>query len=280
MKFKGEQCPVCSKRFSDSDDVVVCPECGTPHHRSCHRERNECANASRHGEGGFEWKSRLAGIITALEEKERRDESEREKLREEALRRETEDFEKRDVYGVSRAELSAYMQIPADTYEYRLKIAHIRKISFNFFAGLLAPFYQFYKGMRLFGFLVMLLMFSVNLPVFLSVYFDVKTLFNFFARLLGSEDSASGVLSSVQFAQWVLLVIFNDYIYLRFCARKIRKIRKSHPDGGDVYYDELRAKGAPSMGRAFGDAFVASLVIAAAVFAIVTAIFPDAAARG
>ena len=26
-------CPVCKKQFEDGDDIVVCPECGTPHHR-------------------------------------------------------------------------------------------------------------------------------------------------------------------------------------------------------------------------------------------------------
>ena len=35
MEFTQYTCPVCQKRFVLGDDVVVCPECGAPHHREC-----------------------------------------------------------------------------------------------------------------------------------------------------------------------------------------------------------------------------------------------------
>ena len=33
MKYTGIPCAACGKKFTAEDDVVVCPECGTPHHR-------------------------------------------------------------------------------------------------------------------------------------------------------------------------------------------------------------------------------------------------------
>ena len=54
MRYTGETCPVCHKVFADEDDVVVCPECGTPHHRNCYALANACANAPLH-EAGFVW---------------------------------------------------------------------------------------------------------------------------------------------------------------------------------------------------------------------------------
>lgn len=51
MDFLGNQCPVCHKMFHADDDVVVCPDCGTPHHRECFEAIGHCANESRHGEG-------------------------------------------------------------------------------------------------------------------------------------------------------------------------------------------------------------------------------------
>jgi hypothetical protein len=51
--FVGAKCPYCNKVFTDQDDIVVCPECGTPHHRSCYFDHNQCANQSLHG--SFEW---------------------------------------------------------------------------------------------------------------------------------------------------------------------------------------------------------------------------------
>lgn len=54
MKFNGVQCVYCNNVFTENDDVVVCPECGSPHHRSCWKEKGECANAHLH-EDGFSW---------------------------------------------------------------------------------------------------------------------------------------------------------------------------------------------------------------------------------
>ena len=53
--FTGCECPVCRKLFLDGDDLVVCPDCGTPYHRSCYAQSGHCLNEHRHG-AGFEWK--------------------------------------------------------------------------------------------------------------------------------------------------------------------------------------------------------------------------------
>ena len=55
ISIKGS-CPYCEKVFTDTDDVVDCPECGTPHHRACYTEHGRCANEEKHAEG-FVWKS-------------------------------------------------------------------------------------------------------------------------------------------------------------------------------------------------------------------------------
>lgn len=54
MEFKNLRCPVCSVPFDDGDDIVVCPECGTPHHRVCYQRNGKCANADQHGKN-FSW---------------------------------------------------------------------------------------------------------------------------------------------------------------------------------------------------------------------------------
>lgn len=54
MEFKDIRCPVCGVPFDDDDDVVVCPECGTPHHRKCYERLGKCVNAEHHG-GSFSW---------------------------------------------------------------------------------------------------------------------------------------------------------------------------------------------------------------------------------
>ena len=53
--YLGVKCPVCSKRFAQADDVVVCPLCGAPHHRHCYAEKGECVFAADHI-SGKEWR--------------------------------------------------------------------------------------------------------------------------------------------------------------------------------------------------------------------------------
>ena len=54
MDYTEELCPVCNREFEPDDDIVVCPDCGTPHHRECYMIEKTCANAAKHGTG-FKW---------------------------------------------------------------------------------------------------------------------------------------------------------------------------------------------------------------------------------
>lgn len=51
MDYIGSKCPVCSKYFHADDDIVVCPECGTPHHRECYSAIGHCHNEELHAQG-------------------------------------------------------------------------------------------------------------------------------------------------------------------------------------------------------------------------------------
>jgi hypothetical protein len=49
MDYTKYFCPVCKEKFDEESDAVVCPECGTPHHRECWKIQGECANSHLHG---------------------------------------------------------------------------------------------------------------------------------------------------------------------------------------------------------------------------------------
>ncbi len=49
MKYTNYKCPVCQNVFNEDDDVVVCAECGTPHHRECYIQNGKCFNEVKHG---------------------------------------------------------------------------------------------------------------------------------------------------------------------------------------------------------------------------------------
>ncbi len=54
MNYKNSLCDGCGLRFQEDDDIVVCPECGTPQHRECYKLNNRCVNEHKHI-SGFDW---------------------------------------------------------------------------------------------------------------------------------------------------------------------------------------------------------------------------------
>lgn len=47
--YINEKCPICKKVFNESDDIVVCPNCGAPYHRSCYNITGSCIYKDKHG---------------------------------------------------------------------------------------------------------------------------------------------------------------------------------------------------------------------------------------
>ncbi len=54
--YRNCTCIACKNEFEPDDDIVVCPECGTPYHRDCWNEHGRCINTKLH-ESGEAWKS-------------------------------------------------------------------------------------------------------------------------------------------------------------------------------------------------------------------------------
>ena len=63
MEYKDIRCPVCGVPFDDDDDIVVCPECGAPHHRICYERLGKCANAEQHGDS-FTWNEKESSAFS------------------------------------------------------------------------------------------------------------------------------------------------------------------------------------------------------------------------
>ena len=54
MNYTGKICDGCREPLKEGDDIVVCPICGTPQHRSCYEKNNKCVNEYLHSTG-FTW---------------------------------------------------------------------------------------------------------------------------------------------------------------------------------------------------------------------------------
>ena len=264
-KFENKLCPVCRERFRESDEIVVCPDCGTPHHRSCYLSENKCALEVLHGEG-FVWNGRLPDepetvVVTPPEEAENRGASQYDVAENpengigelpgmdaEGLFEFLSMMSDDTVDGVNMHELMNYTAY--SLLHYRMAFAAIRgyggkrrKTFFNICSGLFAPIFQFYRKMEFFGVIVLLVM--TLPPLALAVATHYVTIAADTLNLLYS------VINIINAAEMVLLCIFGDYIYYRHAIKRIRKIRESF--GGErteEYYQALTEQGMPSYGRA------------------------------
>lgn len=69
MEFTRYKCPVCGEAFKSGDDIVVCPECGAPHHRSCFESLGRCFYSDKHSDGfSFEESAEAAASAEKAEE--------------------------------------------------------------------------------------------------------------------------------------------------------------------------------------------------------------------
>lgn len=64
--YENIKCPVCKNEFVDGDDIVVCPVCGTPHHRDCYNMIGHCVNQGLH-ESGYTFKQEQKDKVKKIE---------------------------------------------------------------------------------------------------------------------------------------------------------------------------------------------------------------------
>lgn len=54
-RYENIPCPICKKPLGKDEDIVVCPECGAPYHRTCYMETGHCIFPELHASGAS-WK--------------------------------------------------------------------------------------------------------------------------------------------------------------------------------------------------------------------------------
>lgn len=264
IEFIGKHCPVCRAAFNEGDNIVVCPICGTPHHRACYEKENKCGVEKYHSEG-FVWNGYLPDEERPPEKQEKAEETAETSSEQNNV--EVVDFfsamndTKKGEDGVSMKELAAYASTSLYHYGTAFQLMRgfkgmpKRKAYFNICSGFFAPMFQFYRKMDLLGFLLIAL---TLLPSLLAVvnesFFINNSVVIYFFRFLN-------------IAEQLLLCFFGDYLYYRHAVKRILIIREnfSGDTASDEYYLALNEAGKPSFLRAVVGtlilAFGASLIL-------------------
>lgn len=322
-EYENKCCPCCGNSFTENDDIVVCPECGTPMHRACWS--GHCPNESRHAEG-FDWNKEQAKVVQtptgenilrceicgfkianpddklfcpdcgspmhkSCYERTGRCPHQQEhalgydyhnahgntakrsttpnqpqfdtvmsfdelmsKLQENPMRN-PESGEEITCFGVKQNELLHFLGTRSlSTPQFFSKFMNMartgKKVSLNFFAGVFMPFYQFYRKMTGPAIILTLAYFIMNIPqLFLQVMFFA----NGYDALIPTQlESIYSVMTYVGLALEILLILFNDYIYMKWSVGKILTLREQYQNASESeYFEALERAGKPRIAFAF-----------------------------
>lgn len=214
-RYSGQKCPVCSQKFQDSDEVVVCPVCGTPHHRQCWIDYGGCRNANLHGTD-FQWKP-TATASDRPDFDEKRDLGEicpvcgknnpkntlfcpgcgtplgagRSQQAPGGQQTRTSPFgvpfghpfdENQSIRGIPVKEVAAVVKV--STFSYIPKFLRMERkkvpISFNWFAFLLTPFWFIYRKMYAVGGILIALMLAFGIAMAPAVNAGYDEIYDFY----------------------------------------------------------------------------------------------------
>lgn len=181
---ENEKCPVCDRFFTADDDIVICPKCGTPHHRSCYNELGHCANKEKHG-SGFEYKP--AEIKETEQENAVNDNVNRDNTTVEinipllnvndseySSADGTEKIDGKDVKDVAAV-------VGANAKRFVPKFVKNKKVSWNWGAFFFGGYYLFFRKMVKQGIIALAVLFTVNLVVsgfFIEEYSQLNVVLN------------------------------------------------------------------------------------------------------
>ncbi|MDE6835237.1 MAG: hypothetical protein K2J39_13470 [Ruminococcus sp.] len=250
MKFTGEKCVLCGEVFDENDDVVVCPECGSPHHRECYKNHGRCGNIYMHGTGQ-KWESTVKVtevkpvVIISPEDNESDTNFEKIQSHEYTDRNAFNNAVIRDIGfnlnedmgGVTLNEVNMFVGTNVLYYiPIFKKMKDLgSKISFNLSCLLFPSLYFANRKMWLWAIIATVISVIFNIPSSIMIMAESGVFTeNIMNVIYENQDLIQnmGLICSVgSFVANVLMCLFANWIYFKFVRKKIQYIKKNSPDG-------------------------------------------------
>ncbi len=257
MNFVGEKCVFCGEVFKDGDDVVVCPECGSPHHRECYKKENRCANIALHGTGE-KWKSTVTEEKTETTDNKEcpvckfpNNPSDAEKCvicgaglndneshESEATHGEgiyvnhsTGFNPEEDMGGATLREISMFVN--TNTFYYIPVFKRMKdigsKISFNFSCFIFPSFYFANRKMWLWAIIYAFVSVLFNLPASVMIMAEsgvfTENMLNFIYENQGVIETLQSICGWGSWLTRLLLCLFANWIYFKFALKNLKRIK-------------------------------------------------------
>lgn len=244
--FENDKCPVCEKVFAEGEDIVVCPHCGTPHHRECYNKIHACFNKELHG---TDFKFHRSAETEQTEEQETVKEEAKpanpfipvmeentpeqiQQLVEKAVPVQ-ENTQEVTVDGVSVLDVS---QVVGVNLKYYLpRFITNKKLNWNWGAFFFGPLYYFFRKMYMQGFLFLALSFASNVAISAIYSKQITAMSNLLLPLTEqrniSIEQAKSVFVSVEWQNYLpVFLIMNAVslvlaIIMGICANRMYRKR-------------------------------------------------------
>ena len=303
QNLKNAVCPYCGKSFNENDDIVVCPECGTPHHRECYKENGKCANEEKHG--SFEWgeekpaakhfeqqgtlQCKNCGAMnpengkyclncgTPLKESENANQREQANPFEEFQKERERAFESAmggtEFDGVSVKEASAFVGGSAEYFLPRFSsFMRGRKTDVNFSAFIFSFFYLFYRKMYALGAAILGATVVLSIP---GTLLDIATIqeeyikAGFLSQMIWEvphQDTLTVyafIASVIIWAMRLMLMLFINRAYLNKMITSVKKVKAECEEQGIT--DETVIF--PKLRKAGGTSMVVPIIIGGLILA-------------
>ena len=264
QEYQGQPCPVCGEAFSEQDDIVTCPECGTPYHRSCWKEKGRCINTALH-ESGESWLVRRRDEIAEEKAAEKRaEEAEQAADRErgdspqminaslyDGVRLNPDDpcigMDPDEVLdGAKLREVAEFVQSNRFYYLplFRLMKRTGKKLSFNLLSLICPQFY--FANRKMWGMALIALFLNTLLGLPASII-SMNKIANI--EVSWADVTAESFQSVYHISVVAMILIsvfwsmFSNYLYYRHTVRRISGIKKTVGTEAEMYKEIQRAGG-------------------------------------
>ncbi|MDE6124359.1 MAG: DUF2628 domain-containing protein [Eubacterium sp.] len=211
--YENIKCPVCGNAFAEGDDVVTCPDCGTPHHRECYKELGKCANKNLHGtdfvfnrEEKEDNESAHQTDIGDYYIGENADHAQASGMADEYVQQnnsdESNDYRispqvnipsdfiagkiNEEIDGTKVSDLMAVVSV--NPFKFLSKFRKNKKLNWNWSAFIFGPYYFFFRKMHFQGIIILALRFVCSLIVS-AVYYDaISSIGNSIMNIYSLQD--------------------------------------------------------------------------------------------
>lgn len=272
MFYYNKVCDGCSEIMLEGDDIVVCPECGTPQHRECYKKNNECVNVHLHAEG-YDWRAAHAEQEAPKEaepENESKSDEEPKPIYQEgtfggdynntAPNIPMPDFRIDEVYvngqtfdanedigGATVKEVVTYTQVNSRHYLKRFIRNRYKKsffVSWNWGALFFGPAWFFYRKLYKAGAIFLAL--STTLSIVLSPYLTpiINSIYESMETAVSMDDYKKFLLySAPMIAVNVVFTVIADYLFRKKMLDDIKFAKEATSDPKVLKFSLIRRGG-------------------------------------